>query len=59
MAAMMAAVGQSGTNPTDRMNFYDTHGNPIYIPRKHHIMNYATQNRLAKKRRNNKQKHSK
>ena len=29
-------------------------GNPIFIPRKHTVMSYAKQNRLAKKRRNRK-----
>lgn len=34
------------------LRFY--HGSPIYIPRRHTIMSYAEQNRLAKKRRKTK-----
>lgn len=33
-----------------------SNGNPVFIPRKHTVMSYAKQNRIAKKRRNNKQK---
>jgi len=29
--------------------------NPIFAPKQHRVMSYARQNRLAKKRRNNKQ----
>jgi hypothetical protein len=39
--------------------FYDpivTQSSAIFIPRKHTKMTYAKQNRLAKKRRNNKQR---
>ena len=33
--------------------------NPIFIPKKHTVMNYAQQNRLAKKRRNMQKRKSK
>lgn len=51
-AAMGAAAGEGIYDPTT-LSLPST---PIYFPKKHTVMSYAKQNRLAKKRKNNKQK---
>lgn len=68
LAAMAAAMSANAdmetyeiTNPYERMGSapmaYSTNfDGPMFIPRKHTVMSYAKQNRLAKARKNNRQK---
>ena len=54
MGLTMAAEVMADRSKTRMV--YSHHGSPVFIPRKHTVMSYAKQNRIAKKRRNNKQK---
>lgn len=52
MLSMLMLNGMSNESATKRATHISFGGeNPIYYPSKHTVMNYATQNRIAKKRR--------
>jgi len=56
-AAMLAGITQAlAGGMYEPIMTVRTSSSPIYTPTKHKVMSYAKQNKLAKKRRNNKQK---